>query len=141
MVPAAIPWDAIAAIAALVAIGVAVGVAWWQVRVSRPRSRLGIVAYRDPSDRITVVVDNERGTQAIRVRSVCLVEADGTTEVPASSNFTAPVDIAAGGSETWSFDLYEALADVQVRVDTGRRPHFATPTPLEESLIDDEDGP
>jgi hypothetical protein len=71
---------------------------------SATRARLNVVAYRDPTGHITAVVENERGTQEVKVRSVSVVRPDGTTDVAATPSFRAPVAIAAGSSEQWSFD-------------------------------------
>lgn len=117
---AAVGWEAIGAIAAVIAIGVAI----WAGLVARAKSRISVTAYVDETWHMKVVVSNEKGTNPISITSIApkvfgkVVRTQG--EVPSR-------DVDAGKTETWSFDILppaDAMPDnseVMVRVDSGKR--------------------
>jgi hypothetical protein len=120
MLIAAIPWEAIGAIAAVLALGGTI----WQIRSARARSRISVMAYLDETWHMKVVVTNEKGNNPITITSVAPTVSGKVVDTKPKG---APRDIDSGKTETWSFDVVAPAgaeprkSDVKVRVDSGRR--------------------
>jgi hypothetical protein len=95
-------WGQIGAIAAIIAIGVTILVAIWQVRASRPKSRVSVAAHVDETWYLVVVVSNGKGSNAAKITSI---EPKVSGHVVEAAGDFAPKAIPAGESETWSFEL------------------------------------